>query len=240
MSDVTWCHVTSRPVTSRPVRSGQVRSGQVRSDQVRSGQIRSGQVRSGQVRSGQVTSRHVTSRHVTSRHVTLCVVSRYVVSRRVMSRHVTHALSPSLSLTYDHTNTQSDTYVRTFITCTHTGAYADGRTHVHLEIYMGIYSWTFTPTITSKRTPVKTVSRAPAETAWPRMPLEPTDAGKPPGSWENRCRKGSNPPFVRFHPFPKFPGKFGIHKFPEILETHFQIFPEILEKKMAAQNFRKI
>ena len=101
-----------------------------------------------------VVSRRVASRRVASRRVaTRRVALRYVVSRRVMSCHVTHVLSPSLSLTYDHTNIQSDTYVRTLINI-NIRAYADGRTHVHLETYTGIYSCTFTYTITSKRTPV--------------------------------------------------------------------------------------
>ena len=38
--------------------------------------------------------------------------------------------------------------------------------------------------------------------------FEPPDRRKPPGSWENRCREGSIPPYVRFHPFPKMCGNF--------------------------------
>ena len=108
------------------------------------------------------------------------------------------ALPPLLAAPQD-----SVRHIRTH-TCMHlytnTRTYADGRTYVHLEIYTGIYSCTFTHTIKPKRIPIYCL--AGTETAWPRMPLEPVDAGKP--------REGSNPPYVRFHPFPKFPRNFGI------------------------------
>ena len=65
----------------------------------------------------------------------------------------THAHILRLSLTHDHPDTQSRTYVRV-LTYTHTRTHVHARTHVHTETYTGISSCTFTHTITSKRTPV--------------------------------------------------------------------------------------
>ena len=63
--------------------------------------------------------------------------------------------------------------------------------------------------------------------------FEPPDRRKPPGSWESRCRKGSIRPYVRFHPFPKFPGFFGTKSREiSIRQPSTQNFPEILGHRL--------
>ena len=127
-----------------------------------------------------VTSRHVTSDHVTSRHVT---------ARRVTARHVTSRHGRQMSC-------------RVESCCVASWRVGSRRGALHHVVFKlsCVVSVMSCHIISWHATSCHPVDRGGG--------FEPLGRRKPPGSWENRCRKSWIPLCVRFRPFPKFPRNF--------------------------------